>query len=249
MSDALTAKQRVLQAKPVEDILDPTVYSRIMNTMYVPGYGMGFQASHRMMDLTLFFTALYDCRDDIERIIATLNGHAVQRAEAYAEATLCPLYLIDNDIAYKNATMVSLEMLDELVFPYLAKVCEPLVNAGIQVVYHTDGYIMEIIDRLMDCGVTGLNPLEPLAGNDIPAIKKRYGDKLVLVGGVDCSQLLPLGTPDDVREGTKQMLRDAGHGGGLFIGSSSQIVPTTPVENIFAFYEACHEFGTYPLEI
>jgi uroporphyrinogen decarboxylase len=101
----------------------------------------------------------------------------------------------------------------------------------------------------LDCGVAGLNPLEPLAGNDIPALKKRYGRDLILVGGMDCSQLLPLGSADDVRDGVRQLLRDAGYGGGFFIGSSSEIVPSTPVENILAFYEACREFGRYPLQV
>jgi hypothetical protein len=33
----------------------------------------------------------------------------------------------------------------------------------------------------------------------------------------------------------------------MFIGSSSEIVPATPLENIYAFFEACKEFGRYPL--
>jgi len=218
-------------------------------TMLVPCQGMGFHAAYGMMGLTLFSYALYDQREHIERIIDNLNQRYTQVARAYAEAQVCPMHFIGDDIAYKNRTLVSMETLKELFFPYLARMCEPLVNAGIEVIYHTDGYVMDIIDGLLDAGVTGLNPLEPLAGNDIAAMKKRYGDNLVLVGGMDCSQLLPLGTVRDVREGVKQLLRDAGHGGGLFIGSSSEVVPATPVENIFAFYEACHDFGRYPLKV
>jgi len=54
---------------------------------------------------------------------------------------------------------------------------------------------------------------------------------------------------EDVIEATKQCLRDAGHGGGLLIGSSSEIVPSTPVENILAFYETCRTWGRYPLKV
>jgi uroporphyrinogen-III decarboxylase len=52
---------------------------------------------------------------------------------------------------------------------------------------------------------------------------------------------------EDVVRGTKEVLRQAGHGGGLFIGSSSEIVPSTPVENILAFYETCRTAGGYPI--
>ena len=218
-------------------------------TLYVPGCGVGYHAAYGSMGLMLFSTALYDARDDIERMIDTINQGSCVRAKVYAEANVSPLFFIGDDIAYKNRTMVSMQMLRELFFPYLKRLCEPLVNAGIKVVFHTDGYCMELVDDLLDAGVSGLNPLEPLAGNDVAELKRRYGRNLILVGGMDCSQLLPLGSVADVREGTKQLLRDAGHGGGLFIGSSSEIVPATPVENIFAFYEACKEFGRYPLAV
>jgi hypothetical protein len=54
---------------------------------------------------------------------------------------------------------------------------------------------------------------------------------------------------EDVVRGTKEVLRLAGHSGGLFIGSSSEIVPSTPVENILAFYETCRTAGKYPLKV
>jgi uroporphyrinogen decarboxylase len=108
---------------------------------------------------------------------------------------------------------------------------------------------MGIIEDLLATGIRGLNPIEPLAGNDLGELKRRYGRRLIMVGNVDCSQTLPLGTVDDVREAVKTCLQQAGHGGGLFIGSSSEIVPATPVENILAFYEACHEYGRYPLKV
>ncbi len=218
-------------------------------TLYVPGGGVGYHAAYGTMGLMLFSTALYDAREDVERMIDTINQGSCVRAKVYAEAKISPLFFIGDDIAYKGRTMVSMKMLRELFFPYLRRMCEPLVNAGIKVVFHTDGYIMEMVDDLLAAGVAGLNPLEPLAGNDVAALKRRYGGNLILVGGMDCSQLLPRGTVSQVREGTKRLLRDAGHGGGLFIGSSSEIVPATPVENIFAFYETCHEFGRYPLEV
>jgi len=243
--DPLTEEQVWAEAEHIVRIRDALA----PQTMYVPGRGMGFHEAYGMMGLAPFCLALHDAPEQIERIIDTLNARSCVHAKVYAEANICPMYFIGDDIAYKGRTMFSLQTLRELFFPYLKRMCEPLVNAGIEVIYHTDGYIMDIIDDLLDCGVSGLNPLEPLAGNDIAAIKKRYGDNLVLVGGMDCSQLLPLGSPQDVREGVKQLLREAGHSGGLFIGSSSEIVPATPLENILTFYEACQEFGRYPLQV
>lgn len=129
--------------------------------------------------------------------------------------------------------------------PCLRRQVEVLRSAGIRVVYHSDGYLMEILDDLLEAGIDGLNPIEPMAGMDIGLLKRRYGRRLILVGNVDCSQVLPLGSVEDVRRAVRACVQVASPGGGHFIGPSSEITPSTPVENILAFYEACREFGRY----
>ncbi len=131
----------------------------------------------------------------------------------------------------------------------LRRTIEPLTKAGIKTIFHSDGYVMPIIDDMIEAGIDGLNPIEPIAGMDIGYLKRQYGEKLVLVGNVDCSQVLPLGTREEVIEATKSCIREASPGGGHFIGSSSEIVPATPIENILAFYETVHEYGSYPITI
>jgi uroporphyrinogen decarboxylase len=218
-------------------------------TMIVPAGGCGFHAAYDLMGLEFFSLAIYDYRDEIERIIIEFNGQWVEFAKAAAAERLCPLFFIGDDIAYKGRLMFSPNFLRETFIPALRNCCEPLNNAGIKVIYHSDGYVMEILDDMIEAGISGLNPIEPAAGMDIGFLKKRYGRNLILVGNVDCSQVLPLGSVDDVIAATKECLRQASKGGGHFIGSSSEIVPATPVENIIAFYQMAREFGKYPINI
>jgi uroporphyrinogen decarboxylase len=216
-------------------------------TLLVPCDGVGFHATYGLMGLELFSYALYDCPVEIERIVEGLNQHALMRARVFAETKPGPIFFYGDDIAYKQRPMFSPDVMHRLFYPHLKALCDVLNPAGIMVLFHTDGYIMDIADDLLETGIVGLNPVEPLAGNDIAELKRRYGDRLVLIGNIDCSQTLPLGSVEDVRRAVRECLRAAGHGGGLFIGSSSEIVPATPLENILAFYEACHELGRYPL--
>lgn len=218
-------------------------------TMYVPGWGCGFHATYGLMGQELFSYAIYDDPVNVERLLEWQTEIAYRIAKATARANLCPMYFIGDDIAYKGALLFSPAFLRRTFLKSLKKCMEPIKAAGQKVIYHSDGYLMDILDDLVDAGIDGLNPIEPLAGMDIGYLKKRYGKRLVLVGNVDCSQVLPLGTVEEVVEATKACLRAAGHGGGLFIGSSSEIVPATPVENILAFYEACRTWGTYPLKV
>ncbi|MFQ6132398.1 MAG: uroporphyrinogen decarboxylase family protein [Armatimonadota bacterium] len=218
-------------------------------TMLVPGGGCGYHAAYGHVGTVLFLEAIYEARDEVERLVWAFNQHAVARAQAFADANLCPIYFIGDDIAYKGATMASPQFLRETFIPALARTCGPVKKAGMKVIFHSDGYVMEVLDDMIEAGIDGLNPIEPLAGMDIGYLKKRYGKHLVLVGNVDCSQLLPLGSVEEIREGVRACLHAAAAGGGHFIGSSSEIVPATPLENVLAFYEACHELGTYPLRI
>lgn len=216
----------------------------------VPVHGVGFDDVYSgLMGQELFSYALYDRRSDLERLFEQTNYNAVRIAETAARVRIGPIYFTYSDIAYKDRLLWSPEVLRETFIPMLKRVCEPLNNAGITVIFHSDGDVSEILDDMIDAGINGLNPIEPLAGMDIGALKRRYGKNLLLVGNVDCSQLLPLGTPDDIRSTVKETLRAAGHGGGLFIGSSSEIVPATPLENVLTFFEACREYGRYPLQV
>lgn len=218
-------------------------------TVFVPGGGCGFHATYGLMGQELFCYAIYDAPGEVMRIMEAMNENAVRYAKAAAEERLCPIYFIGDDIAYKGGLMFSPDFLRKTFIPCLKRTIEPLKEAGIWVVFHSDGNLWEIIDDLIDAGVDGLNPIEPLAGMDLGELKRRYGDKLVLVGGIDCSQLLPFGSREEIEEAVKEAMRVAAPGGGFVIGSSSEIVPSTPLENVLAFYEACHRYGRYPIDL
>lgn len=68
---------------------------------------------------------------------------------------------------------------------------------------------MGILNDLIECSIDGLNPLEPLAGMDIGKIKHRIGKKVVLIGNIDCSHLLPFGTTEEVRKEVKKTIEVA----------------------------------------
>ena len=219
------------------------------HTMWIPGGGCGFHSTYGRMGQQFFAYAIYDDPVNVERILEIETESAYRVAKAAAEAGLAPVYFMGDDIACKGRLMFSPEFLRKTFIESLRRCIEPLHAAGQKVVFHSDGYVMDILDDMIEAGIDGLNPIEPIAGMDIAYLKKRYGKNLLLVGNVDCSQVLPLGTVEHVIEAVKQCLRDAGHGGGLLIGSSSEIIPCTPVENVIAFYEACREWGKYPLAV
>ncbi len=216
-------------------------------TLYVPGHGCGFHAAYDLMGQERFSYFIYDAPQEIRTLLELTGETAFRIAQVTAQTGLAPLYFVGDDIAYKNGLLFPLSFLRETFLPMLKRVVQVLHDGGIKVIYHSDGNLWGILDDLVAAGIDGLNPLEPLAGMDLERLKKRYGSRLILVGGIDCSLLLPLGTPQEIREAVRRAMEVAGRGGGFFIGSSSEITPATPLENVLVFYQACRKLGRYPV--
>jgi len=220
------------------------------HTMWVPGCNVGFDIYYSVTDLKLFSIASRTIPEELKRIMMERNEASLQYARAAAEERLSPLFFIGEDIAYKGKLMFPPEYLKREFIPLLERLCRPLKDAGIKTIFHSDGYLPdEMIDSLIEAGVEGLNPIEPLAGMDIAHLKDKYYGKLILVGNLDCSQILPLSSEKEVVDETKRLIGKASHGGGHFIGSSSEITPSTPLGNILAFYRTAHRYGRYPIKM
>ena len=65
------------------------------------------------------------------------------------------------------------------------------------------------------------------------------------MGGVDASQLLPFATEDEVRATVRRTISEAGQGGRLWIGSSTEIHPACKLANVLTMWDTVLEHGYY----
>lgn len=150
-----------------------------------------------------------------------------------------------DDYADKNGPMFSPKHFQQFILPALKKVVKAAKEEGAYVVKHTDGNIMPLLDMIVETGIDGINPIEPVPGMDIAEIKKRYGHRVALLGNIDCGHLLCFGTPEQVREKVRWTIEVAGANGGLILSSSNSIHSSVKPENYLAMAKACREFGNY----
>lgn len=80
-----------------------------------------------------------------------------------------------------------------------------------------------------------------LAGMNLREIRAKYWHKMFLAGGIDMSQLLSHGSPDEVREVCRQAVREAYPG--YFMGSTTESDNSCKLENLRAMYEAAMQGG------
>ncbi len=200
-------------------------------------------------DLQLFSEATLLAPDLVSQILDVTTEWARILAEVYAEHPTAPAFLVGEDIAWKEGTIFSPAWLRREAFPRLRYVLEPLRSAGIKCIYHSDGDLNAVLDDLVhDVAIDGLNPIEPGAGMDIRAIRRSY-PHLVLLGNIDTSGVLVFGTPAEVEAAVRELIRDVAPGGGLLIGSSSEVHAHVPTENVLAMYRAVRRHGRYPIAV
>lgn len=159
------------------------------------------------------------------------------------------------DLGTERQPFMSPKMFRELLQPYYAEsfqyaralLKEKAPHA--KLMFHTCGAVKPLLPGLIEAGAEMLDPLQVKVKEDSQPLahKENFGQNLAFWGGIDVQQTLPQGTPEDVRAEVRQRIREMGLGGGYILSSSHRLQPDIPPENVLAMYEACREFGRYPL--
>jgi len=125
----------------------------------------------------------------------------------------------------------------DLITPYLTKINKVYHDMGYYVIKHTDGNIMPILDQLVESGPDALHSLDPQGGVDLAEVKRLVGDRVTLIGNVNCG-LMQTGTDEECAADIRRSLRDGMKGGTGYIFATSNCVYTgMPLER----YEMMHE--------
>ena len=131
--------------------------------------------------------------------------------------------------------------------PYLSQVITAYHDMGYYVIKHTDGNIMPIIDQMVDCGPDALHSLDPQGGVDLKEVKKKYGDRVALVGNVNCG-LLQTGTDEECEADIRRSLREGMDGFGYIFSTSNCAYTGMPLERYEMMNRIWREEGNYPGE-
>ena len=124
----------------------------------------------------------------------------------------------------------------EFLKPRLAKMYGKVRDAGKVVFIHSCGDNTEIMDDLIEIGVQIWNPFQP-ESNDIFEMKRVYGNRITFDGGIGTQEILPYGTPEEVRQEIEDCARVLSKNGGYILGITKGIRAEVPVENAVAALE------------
>jgi len=138
--------------------------------------------------------------------------------------------------------VTSPKMYKEYEWSYAKHLTERLKGKNIPLAYHICGNATRIVGDMTE---TGAAVLELDYKCNLQKIKQATQGKTTILGVIDPSGVLALGTTDLVVEKVKEELNVLAPGGGLILGPGCALPSITPPENIHALIETTHRYGRY----
>ena len=189
------------------------------------------------MGMETFSIALFEDRGFVEKLLDHYFDWTIAVAERVCKLDF-DVFVSTDDVAFKTATFFSPKVFREMVLPRYQRLREVITLPW---VIHSDGNNFPFMDDLVSLGIVGFHPNEKGA-QDIVEMKRRYGERLCLLGNVDLN-LLGLGTPEMVEDEVRGLIRDVGKGGGYIVTSGNSLAGYVQPENAVALSRAVLKYG------
>ncbi len=207
-------------------------------------FWFGFDVTHSwMMGTENLLIAMYEEREMVEDMFNTYLDRCIDLFSEIWDAG----YHFDciswpDDMGYKGTTFFSNEMYREMLKPVHKRAIDWAHNHGIYAHLHSCGNIMTRIDDLMEIGLDALNPLEVKAGMEPLTLKEKYGDKLVLHGGVNAVLWDDKGA---IIEEIRRVIPALKEKGGYIFSSDHSVPNSVSLENFKAIVDEIKIVGKY----
>ena len=202
-----------------------------------------------LLGMENLYVQMYTQPELVDAVIQHLVDYyaAVSQRIFDAAADAIDVFFIGNDFGSQTGPLLGPELFERFMLPHLVRLTDLGHAYGLKVQLHCCGGFAELIPMMIEAGLDGLHALQPnCRGMDPRRLKSEFGDKILLNGVIDSQNVLINGTPETVREGTREVLEIMMPGGGYVAGASHDyILEETPVENVLAMFDAVREFGMY----
>ena len=193
-----------------------------------------------MMDMVI-------CPDMVECAFDRMFKFATKQFKRILEAAdgQIDITVPAEDLGSQTGPLFSPEHFRRFHKPRFKKYIDLAKQAGVFAFYHTDGAARTFIPDLIGMGIDILNPIQwRCPGMERKGLKKDFGEQLTFHGGVDNQEILPFGTPQEVRDEVIRCFETLGIGGGYICAPCHNIQPNTPVKNILEMYETIWEVSS-----
>ena len=146
------------------------------------------------------------------------------------------------DLGAQNGPLVSPAKFRQYMFPVYHKLMKPVKEKNKIIYMHSDGYILDLIDDIIEAGVDIINPQDLV--NGIDNIKEQIKGRMGIDLDIDRQRITVFGSEKDIDDHIKEAVVKLGDNS-LGFGMSHGIYSETPVKNIYALANAMRKYRNY----
>jgi len=217
-----TSAREILEF-PFPDVSDPSRHQHLPKAvahLKSQGYAVAggfphlggelFETGWRLRGLETWLLDLLERPELADALLDRLLEMCVANAQILACAGV-DILVLDDDIGMPTTLLIGRDLWEKYLKPRVAEIIAAgrRHNPDLLVLYHTDGWVVPIIDGLVEVGVNALNPVQPNVVDPLE-IKRRFGDRIALWGTVGTQATFSRGTPDSIRRETRLRLDTLG---------------------------------------
>jgi uroporphyrinogen decarboxylase len=195
--------------------------------------GSFFERMQYLRGTEQLYMDLIDQPQEILRLRDIIMDYLQRRVEKCLKQPCDAIHFAD-DWGSQRSLLISPALWREFFKPCYARLFAQVHRAGKFVFMHSDGFIMDIIEDLIEVGVNALNCQVWAMGPD--RVGARFRGRITFWGELNRQTTVPHGTPDDIRAAIRVMKNNLGTPGGGLI-AQSEVDNLTPLSNIEAILQ------------
>lgn len=178
----------------------------------------------------------YDDPALVEEMFEFMTDYIIELIDKALKEGTYDLFHIFEDMAFNSGPLISPEMTRKYILPHYKRLISHVNRHGIKHVWiDCDGNIDKLIPIWIEAGITCTVPCEVNSGSDAVYIRKKYGNDIAIIGGIEKKTLT--GTKKDIEYELKRVLDYMLPRGGFIPALDHLALPGTPFENYMYYIE------------
>lgn len=208
-----------------------------------------FEGGQQMVRMDNYLMLLATEPDLVHRFLDKLVSIYLKRLEMYLKAVgpYIDLILFSDDYGMQTGPQISPAMFREFFKPRHAQMWGMVkkLAPSVKTLLHSCGTISDLLPDMIEAGLDAVNPVQTNCKRMEPErLKSDFkGQVTFWGGGCNTQQVLPTGTPEEVREDVLKNLDILAPGGGYVFQQIHNIQADVPPENVVAMFDAIAEWN------
>ncbi len=220
------------EKKEFEAQKDPSKMSLIIMEMGI------FERFQQLLGFENALCAFYEYPDETDEILEALTQFKLDLLDKIMLYLNPDVIMYMDDLGTQRGPLISPDVWEKFIMKKDARIFKAIKDKGAKCIYHVCGKIDSFFDKIVAMGPDGYNSVQP--SNDTKMIKEKYGDKIILVVGIDNQGITnqPNVTEEAIRQEVRRAIDAFAPGGNYICGDTDGVcVVESALEVIVDEYE------------